>query len=76
MSEVFERAMFLEMCDYPRDYRECVSQAIDELVSDEELADTYNLYGISHEEYVQDMAQAFLRYKASEIRRKCQSLVE
>ena len=63
MREVFERAMFLEMCNYTQPVNDCVSQAIDELLTDDYLYETYNIFGINHEEFVQDMTNAYLHYK-------------
>lgn len=67
MNEVFSRAMFLEINEYPRDYRDCVRQAVMELVSAEQLRDLYTLYGITLDEYIEDMAKAYLRHRAEKI---------
>lgn len=63
MNEVFDRAMFLEMGNYPADHRECVGQAIKELVPDYELRELYTIYGITYDQYLKDMADSYLRYK-------------
>ena len=63
MREVFERALFLEMCEYTKEPKDCVAQAIDELMNDEELVQTYNVFGINHNEFVQDMTNAYENYK-------------
>ena len=68
MNEVFNRTMFLEINEYPRDYRDCVRQAVIELVSSEQLRDLYTLYGITFDEFVEDAAKAYLRHKAEKIR--------
>lgn len=67
MNEVFERTMFLQMSNYENDHRKCLIQAVKELVSDEELKDTYNLCGITFDEYLEDMANAYLRYKNQKV---------
>ena len=59
--------MFLEMNEYPRDYRDCVKQAIKELNKPNEMQDLYNLFGIDNEEYVHDMCECYLRYKSQQV---------
>jgi hypothetical protein len=46
-----------------RDVRECVEQAVKELVSEEELSRTYTTFGIDYNEYIDDMCKAYFRYK-------------
>ena len=67
MNEVFKRTAFLEINEYPRDWRDCVLQAINELVSNKELRDIYNMCGITFNEYVEDMCSCYLRYKQNEL---------
>ena len=49
--------------NYPIDYRDCTRLAVREFVSDYELTDIYSLYGITYEDYIEDMAKSYLRYK-------------
>lgn len=67
MNEVFRRAMFLEMSNYPIDHRDCIRQAVREIVPDYEFVDMYALYGITYEEYIEDMTNSYLRYKSERI---------
>ena len=69
MSELFNRTMFLEMCNYPTSPKDCMRQAVKELMPDYELIDLYMLYGITYDEYLEDMTNAYLRYKANVYRR-------
>ena len=64
MNEILSRARFLEINEYPRDYRDCVKQAIDELVVPDEMRDLYNIFGINHDEYIENMCEYYLRYKS------------
>jgi hypothetical protein len=59
--------MFLEMSNYPTDHRDCMRQAIKELVPDYELRELYTIYGITKEQYINDMSNAYLRYKANKV---------
>lgn len=65
--EVFRRAMFLEMSNYPVDHRDCIRQAVREIVPDYEFLDMYALYGITYEEYIEDMSNAYLRFKSKKM---------
>lgn len=67
MNEVFDRTMFLEMRNYPRDYRECLKQAVNEIMSNEELRETYTMYGLDYDQYLEDMYKAYLRHKSQRI---------
>lgn len=68
MNEVFNRTAFLEINEYPRDYRECLKQAVNEIMSTEDLRDTYNLLDVTHEQFIEDMCDSYLRYKHELIR--------
>jgi hypothetical protein len=63
MNDIFKRTAFLEINEYPRDYRDCLRQAVNELMSAKDLRDTYNLLDITHDEFIQDMCDSYLRYK-------------
>ena len=67
MEEVFKRAMFLEINDYPRDYRDCVRQAISELKNPNEMIDLCNIFGIDTETYIHDMCECYLRHKSQQV---------
>ena len=67
MSEVFKRTMFLEMSNYPISHRDCVIQAVRELVPENEIIDLYSLYGVTYDEYIDDMANAYLRFKSQKV---------
>lgn len=67
MNDVFKRTMFLEMNNYPSDYRDCVRQAVKELMPDYELREIYTLHGITYDEYINDMSNAYLRYKSQKV---------
>ena len=63
MEEVFKRTALLEINEYPRDYRDCLRQAVKECVSDEELRDTYNLLDITYDQYIEDLCRSYLGFK-------------
>lgn len=65
MEEVFERTMFLEMNNYTKSYKECLIQAIKELIPDYYLKDIYSIFGITYNEYIEDMSNAYLKYRSS-----------
>lgn len=67
MNELFNRTMFLEMANYPTSPKDCIRQAVRELMPDYELIDLYRLYGITYEEYIEDMTNSYLRYKNKKI---------
>lgn len=67
MNEVFDRAMFLEMSNYPIDHTDCVRQAIKEMVTECELREIYSIYGITYDTYLKDMSDAYLRYKGKKV---------
>lgn len=78
-SEVFRRARFLEMNNYPMSPRECIVQAVRELVPENELIDMYALYGITYDEYIEDMVSCYMRYKTEEVTklwRRASSIVQ
>ncbi len=63
MNEIFERAEQIEQANYPINPKECVFMAVRELVPEYVLIDTYTLYGITLEEYIEDTTKSYLRYK-------------
>lgn len=67
MNEVFSRTMFLEMSNYPSDYRDCLRQSVKEIVPDYELRELYSIYGITYDQYINDMSNAYLRYKSQKV---------
>lgn len=61
--EVIARAHFLVLSNYPRDYRECVRQAVNELVKDEDLYRMSQWYGdISRHDFAEDMCGVYNRF--------------
>ncbi len=72
MEEVFKRTMFLEMNNYPKDYKECLIQAIRELIPDYYLKDIFTIFGITYNEYIEDMANSYIRYKSQKVGDLCQ----
>jgi hypothetical protein len=74
MNEVFRRARFLEINNYPSDHRDCIRQAVREIVPEYELIDIYTLYGITYEQYIEDIASAYLRYKSQKMSEQWQRL--
>lgn len=67
---IIARTDFLVMSNYPRDYRDCVRQAVDELVKDEDLYEMSQWYGdISRNEYAEDMCGAYSRFIKERIRK-------
>ena len=63
MEEVFERTMFLEMNNCRKHYKECLVQAIKELIPEYYLKDIFTIFGITYNEYIEDMANSYIRYK-------------
>ena len=61
--------------NYPIDHRDCIRQAVKEFVPEYELTDIYSLYGITYEEYIEDMAKAYLRYKSQKVSEMWQNSV-
>ena len=68
MNEVFKRTAFLEVNEYPRDYRDCLAQAVKECMTVEDLRDTYNLLDITHDEFIEDLCDSYIRYKHELVR--------
>ena len=68
-NEVFRRARFLDINNYPMNPRDCVVQAVREIVPENELIDMYTLYGITYDEYIEDMTICYIRYKTEEVTR-------
>lgn len=63
MNNIFKLTAILEAQQYPRDYRECLKDAIKECMTAEDLRDTYNLLDVTHDQFIEDMCQGYLRYK-------------
>ena len=68
MKDIFKRTAFLEINEYPRDYRDCLRQAVHELIPAKQLQETYGLFNVSYEEFIEDMCQSYLQYKCNLIR--------
>lgn len=65
MTEVYKRALFLELELSGKTEKECVEQAVKELVTTEELRDMYCLYGITLPQLVFDTLKGYQRYKST-----------
>lgn len=76
MEEIFEVARILEKDNYPIDHRDCIRQAVREVVPENELIDIYALYGITYEEYIEDVSKAYLRYKSQKVSNMWQKQVK
>lgn len=63
MRDVFDRTMFLQMSNYSSDYRECVRQAVKELVPEDELREIYTIYGVDYNQYIDDVTKQYIRYR-------------
>ena len=62
IDEIIARTDFLVTSDYPRDYRDCVRQAVNELVKDEYLYRISQWFGnVSRQEYAEDMCSVYER---------------
>lgn len=67
---IIARTDFLVMSEYPRDYRDCVRQAVHELMTDEALYEISQWYGdISEQDYAEDMCGAYSRFVKERIRK-------
>lgn len=76
MEEIFKIASRIEKDNYPIDHRDCIRQAVREVVPENELIDTYTLYGITYEEYIEDVSKAYLRYKSQKVSNMWQKQVK
>ena len=66
--EIIARTHFLVLSHYPRDYRECVRQAVRELMTDEALHKISQWYGdISEYDYATDMCGVYDRFVKARI---------
>ena len=63
MNEIFKRTALLEINEYPRDYRDCLKQAVKECMSDTDLKDSYNLLDITYDQYIEDLCRSYLGFK-------------
>lgn len=62
--EMFKYVDKLIEKNYPIDHRDCMKQAVREFVPEYELVDIYTLYGVTYNEYIEDMSNSYLRYKS------------
>lgn len=65
MKEIFERTRFLEIQDYPRDWRDCIKQAMSEF--NDEVRDAVNQFDISYEEFYDNCTKCYPKFKSSMI---------
>lgn len=62
--------------NYPIDHRACVKAVIDAEVPAQELQDIYTMYDICYGEYLEQMSEAYLKYKSWKIRESCKSYLK
>ena len=67
MKELFKEVEQFQEHNYPIDHREVISVLINKYVTPEELRDMYNLYGITYEEYINDLSNNYLNYKSKKV---------
>lgn len=63
MNDVFKRTAFLEISEYPRDYRDCLKQAVHELMSSDGLRDAYIMFDIGYDEFIDSACKDYLKFK-------------
>ena len=76
MNELFNRVMFLEINNYPKNPKMCVIRAVRDIIPEYELIDIYSLYGITYDEYIEDTTKAYLRWKSAKLSELWRKLVE
>lgn len=63
MEEIFKETLKLESEQYPRDYRNIITELINKNMRNEDLRDTYNLLDVSYDQFIEYMCKDYLRYK-------------
>ena len=66
MKEIFERTRFLEIQDYPRDYRDCIRQAIQEF--NDVARDAVNQFDITYDQFFENCIKCYDSRKRKEVR--------
>lgn len=64
---ILRRTDFLVISDYPRDYRDCVRQAVDELVDNPTMSELATLFNLTRDEYKEDMCGVYDRFVRARI---------
>lgn len=59
--KILSRAKFLSITNYPQDSRDSLKTAISDLKINEELRDTYTIFDITQEEYVESLVNKIRR---------------
>ena len=67
MKELFKEVWDFQKNNYPCDHREILAVRLNSYVNSEQLRDMYNLYGITYEEYLNDLSNSYLRYRSQRI---------
>ena len=65
MNEIFERTAFLEMQDYPRDWRDCIKQSVSEF--NDKVRDSVNQFGITYDEFYDNCIKNYPKFKSQKI---------
>lgn len=64
---ILRRTDFLVISDYPRDYRDCVRQAVDELVDNPTMSELATLFNLTRDEFKEDMCGVYDRFVRARI---------
>lgn len=65
--EMFEYVDKMVEANYPIDHRDCIKQAVRKFMPEYELTDIYSLYGITYNEYIEDMSKTYLTFKSNKL---------
>ena len=68
MELILKRARFLELQDYPRDYRDCIKQAMGEF--NDTVRDAVNQFDITYDEFYENCIKCYDKNKKEEINRR------
>lgn len=63
MIDVFKRALHIELDNYTSAYKDCLKQAVQELIPEKELANTCLIYDININEYIDQLYKDYLKFK-------------
>lgn len=67
MNELFKEVEQFQEHNYPIDHRELISVLLNKYVTSEQLRDMYNIYGITYEQYINDLSNSYLNYKSRKL---------
>lgn len=65
MEEIFKRVAFLEIQDYPRDWRDCIKQAMGEF--NDEVRDAVNQFDITYDDFYDNCVKCYPKFKSKAI---------